>query len=43
MVKKKKYPKCEICGYRHKNYEDGFDYLSCMLEIKRNKKKRGSK
>ena len=24
-------------------YEDGFDYLSCMLEIRRNKKKRGSK
>ena len=33
---KKKYPKCDVCGYRHKNYEDGFDYLSCMLEIKRN-------
>ena len=24
------YPVCELCGYRHFSYNDGFDYLDCM-------------
>ena len=27
---------CSVCGYEHKIYDDGYDYLSCMLAIKQN-------
>ena len=31
---KTEHPKCELCGYNHFSYDDGFDYLSCMLALK---------
>tara|TARA_R100000005_G_C4912403_1_gene149466 strand:+ start:210 stop:443 length:234 start_codon:yes stop_codon:yes gene_type:complete len=30
--------KCSTCGIRHKTYDDGFDYLSCMLALKQRDK-----
>ena len=29
---------CDTCKLRHKVYDDGFDYLSCMLAIKQRDK-----
>ena len=37
-------PKCELCGQRHKVFEDGFEFFDCWnhkIRIKELKKKRG--
>ena len=31
---KGKLVKCNVCKLTHKVYDDGFDYLSCMLALK---------
>ena len=31
---KGKLVKCNVCKLTHKFYDDGFDYLSCMLALK---------
>ena len=30
---------CDICGDKHECYNDGYDYLSCMLASKLKEKK----
>ena len=32
---KKKYPICPTCKNRHPQYDDGFEYLDCMLFYKK--------
>ena len=34
---------CSTCKGRHKVYDDGFDYLSCMLYLKWDKNKEPQK
>tara|TARA_R110000744_G_scaffold173486_2_gene292235 strand:- start:5958 stop:6188 length:231 start_codon:yes stop_codon:yes gene_type:complete len=36
-------PICSICSYRHKDYDDGLDYLTCMKYLKWGKKQNTTK
>ena len=34
--KQTEHPYCELCGYNHFQYDDGFDYLDCMAYYRNN-------
>jgi len=38
----KKIPRCSTCNYRHKIHSDGFEYLDCMLFMKKRDGKKKS-